>query len=337
MTNTALVTTTINSPTVLALYRAYGPEVGIFVVGDVKTPEQCEKLVASLGMSSYYYSPEKQKSLNYKCSELLGWSCISRRNIGTLEAMDWGADIIIFCDDDNIPMNEFYFADHIKALTTLYSGVKVNGRLGWFDVGQLLDPIAGHRGFPINPRLTEWRANPVVDAPIGVNAGICMGDPDISAYFRIANHPTVHRASQLLDSGVVVDPNTRTIFNSQNTSFIRELAPAMFMMPGVGRYDDIYASLICQRVMRERGLHVKFGMPYVWQERNDHNLIKDLRAEIDGMENIEKFAQSLDTMSIAKLSVIDALRIIYAFDDILPTKAVQAAHAWLDDCAKVMG
>lgn len=340
MTKVALVTTTINIPTVLRLYRAYGPEVAFFVAGDLKTLDLnalMPELFDSPALGSYFYlSAERQKASHWKCSELLGWNTIARRNIATLEALKWSADIIVMVDDDNIPMNEFYFADHVKALTGLHSGIRVTSQDGWFDVGQFLDPIVPHRGFP-HDQSAAWAAFSVVDASVGVNAGICMGDPDISAYFRMANHPLVHRKSELLDNGVMVDPNTSwTVFNSQNTSFIRELAPAMFMMPGVGRYDDIYASLICQRVMRERGLHVKFGRPFIWQERNQHDLIKDLRAEIDGMENIVRFAEQLDSIHFGKLSVIEMVRAIYAGDNILPTKAVQAAHAFLDDCEKVM-
>lgn len=330
----ALVTTTINVPTVLRLYRAYGPEVGIFVAGDMKTPDEC------LEIDGVYMTPTYQKALGYKCSELLGWNCIARRNIATLEALKWGADIIVMVDDDNIPMNEFYFADHVSALTKPYSGICVSGLEPWFDVGQLLDPIAPHRGFPYN-KSTEWVADSVVDAKVGVNAGICMGDPDISAYFRMANHPAVHRASQLLDAGVIVNrERSWTVFNSQNTSFIRELAPAMFMMPGVGRYDDIYASLICQRVMMERGMHVKFGRPFVWQTRNDHDLMKDLQNETEGMNNIVDIVHWLSGgVNLAGTSGIDQVRSIYdkaLSDDALPRHAAKAALAFLDDCEKVM-
>lgn len=336
----ALVTTTINVPTVLRLYRAYGPEVMFFVAGDLKTHDGCGELVRSLGYKSYYISPDDQKALDYKCSELLGWNTLSRRNIATLEALKYGADIIVFIDDDNLAMNEFYFADHIKNLTSLHCGIKAGSTSGWFDVGTLLyndgdNCAVSHRGFPHDVN-GQGMFQSVVDAKVGVNAGICMGDPDCSATTRIARAPIVHHAPCLLDSGIVVDNRTKTVFNSQNVAFIRELAPAMFMMPGVGRYDDIYASLICHRVMRERDLHVKFSRPFVWQERNDHDLIKDLRAEIDGMDNIVRFAQQLDSIPIAKLSVIESVRAIYTFDDILPTKAVQAAHAFLDDCEKVM-
>ena len=36
---TALITTTVNIPTVLALYRKLGPDVSFFVAADEKTPE----------------------------------------------------------------------------------------------------------------------------------------------------------------------------------------------------------------------------------------------------------------------------------------------------------
>ena len=340
----ACVTTTINVPKVLQLYRAYatagigtpyGYDVEFFVAGDLKTGPGCADFCNSLD-NVFYLSSDTQKALGYRCSEMLGWNTLARRNIATLEALKFGADIIVLVDDDNVPMNEFYFNSHVKALTAPHSGIKVTGQNGWFDVGQFLDPIAPHRGYP-HTKYGAVACDPIVGAKVGVNAGICMGDPDISAYFRIANHPTVHRASILLDDGVVVDPDTSwTVFNSQNTAFIRELAPAMFMMPGVGRYDDIYASLICQRVMRERDMHVKFGRPYIFQERNHHDLLKDLRAEIDGMENIVAFANQLDLLDLNKMSVIDAVRCIYSSDDILPTKSVQSAHAFLEDCEKIL-
>lgn len=340
MTKTALVTTTINVPTVLGLYRAYGPDVKFFVAGDLKTDPGCAKLCADIPGIDYLF-PDAQKSFDYKCSELLGWNTIARRNIATLEALQWGADIIVMIDDDNICMNEFYFDDHINALIKPHCGIKAGSASGWFDVGTLLynyydNSCVSHRGFP-HYIAGEGKFQSVVDAKVGVNAGVCMGDPDCSATTRIARLPIVHHASCLLDSGIVVDNRTKTVFNSQNTAFIRDLAPAMFMMPGIGRYDDLYASLICQRVMRERDLHVKFSRPLVWQERNQHNLIKDLRAEIDGMENIVAFAQQLDALVLDKMSIIDAVSTIYATDEILPTKAVQAAHAWIEDCKAVMG
>ena len=91
----------------------------------------------------------------------------------------------------------------------------------------------------------------------------------------LLGRPIVHRVSELLRAGIVVNPKTtHTVFNSQNTAVIRELAPAFFMVPQWGRYDDIFASLMVQRLMRERGLVTHFGQPFVWQQRNAHDLLK---------------------------------------------------------------
>ena len=76
-------------------------------------------------------------------------------------------------------------------------------------------------------------------------------------------------------------------------------------MPFVGRYDDIYASLIVQRVMLDRGFHVHFGAPFVFQQRNDHDLLQDLRAEIDGMGNTVKLAEWLDMLDLPGKSVVE--------------------------------
>ncbi len=174
-------------------------------------------------------------------------------------------------------------------------------------------------------------------------AGACLGDPDIDATTRIASSPIVHGTSQLLYNGVVLDPEIWTVFNSQNTAFVRELAPAMFMLPFVGRYDDIFASMICQRIMREHDYRIHFGKPFTWQERNVHNLVDNLRDELFGMKHVEQFAQVLDDMplsgKIAKggclgqmRAITDNLKSVFWF----PPNTSAAMEAWCDDVEQVM-
>jgi hypothetical protein len=110
-------------------------------------------------------------------------------------------------------------------------------------------------------------------------------------------------------------------------------------MPGVGRHDDIYASLIVQRVARERNLHVHFGPPFTYQERNKHDQIADLRAEIDGMENVCKMAKLLDAIILPGKSVIEDTRGIYRclLDcTFISRAAVKAGLIWLEDCEGVL-
>lgn len=337
----ALCTTTINVPTVLKLYRACDPDVRFFVAVDKKTSDGCYDFITDLQDSETYAHGTE----DWKCSIPIGWNTLSRRNIAFLEALKWGAEVVVSVDDDNIPMELGYFADfnslffpipYTKGPVT-FNGFLASSKDGWFDAGQMLNPWAKHRGIPHGRHVHIYHS--VTNAKVGVAAGLCLGDPDIDATTRIERQLDIHTVSELAKTGVVVDLKTHTAFNSQNTAVLRDFVPAWFMMPGVGRMDDIYASLIVQRVMRERGYHVHFGRPFVWQQRNEHNLVSDLRKEIDGYENVEKLADLLDHIVLPGKSVIDDTRTIYStleHCDFIPKIAVEAAFAYLDDCEGVI-
>jgi hypothetical protein len=352
---TALITTTVNVPAVLSLYRRFDPSgsVKFFVASDLKTPiVPIYNLCMNLG-NVELLTVERQKTLNYKCSELIPWNCIQRRNIALLEALKWGADVIVSVDDDNIPMDPNYFPQIQWLLAELYvgarleknfgsskwSGLQASSPTGWLDPGQFLIPPATQRGFPIDPAYAGQASfTSVVDAKIGLAQGMILGDPDTSAVERIVRSPRVSGVSEALESGFVVDPkDTWTITNSQNTAFVRELAPAFFMLPGVGRMDDIYASLIMQRVMRGYGYVTHFGRPFAYQERNKHDLVKDLRGEINGMRQVAELAGELDSWGMStEQSIVAALRFFYSATKSLPEQTVAAALAFLDDVETVL-
>lgn len=110
----------------------------------------------------------------------------------------------------------------------------------------------------------------------------------------------------------------------------------MMMWPGVGRYDDICASLVCQRIMRDRNLFVHFGQPFVYQQRNAHDWLKDLEQEMWGMRNILKIAEAIGRG--VHSSIIEDLHEMYYLDlpNCVPSIVKECGQAWLEDCAKVM-
>jgi len=328
---TALVTTTIHVPRVLELYKACDPTVKMYVAGDRNTPREAYEETLRIGGSVCL--PESGHQ--WKCSELIGWKTISRRNIAFLHALKAGAELVVSIDDDNAPINLDYFWNYETRLTRPFGGLCASSKSGWFDAGQLLVPWAKHRGIPHAYHHHVYA--PIVKAKIGVMAGLVLGDSDVDATTRLETPLGVATmlVSELAKAGVVVDLNTHTVFNSQNTAVIRELVPAWFMMPGVGRMDDIYASLIVQRVAKERELHVHFGKPFVHQQRNEHDLIKDLRAEIDGYEHVRSMATLLDQIVLRGKSVIEDTRTIYQTllgCSFLPRASVEAGLAYLEDC-----
>lgn len=328
----ALCTTVIHTPHALALLRNCSPEVRFFVAMDDKTPKAAYDFISELDNAQHYYHGDGA----WKCSKLIGFSTIARRNIAFLEALSWGADVIYSHDDDNLPIATDHF-DLIEAAFDPFNGIKM-GERPWFDPGWLLVPPTRHRGFP-RDQTNRCMAHSGVDAKVGVAAGLVIGDPDVDAVTRMEHAPDIGGVHLLGQTGVVVDLNTWTVFNSQNTAVIRDLVPAWFLMPNVGRHDDIYASLIVQRVARERGYHVHFGPPFTYQQRNQHNLITDLRAEIDGMENTIKLAELLDHIPLKGRSTIEDTRTIYNTllnCDFLPRTSVEAGLAFLDDCEEIL-
>jgi hypothetical protein len=242
-------------------------------------------------------------------------------------------------NDDDIPLPDYFYKFRTTLLNS-FSGVEVSSPFRWFDPGSLLVPPARHRGFPSEVP-SSFVAKPVVDARVGVAVGLCLGDLDVDATTRIERPGLrVHSTSKLLDAGVVVAPSTRTVFNSENTALLREFLPAFFHMPGVGRHDDIFASLVVQRVMRDRGYRVHFGQPYVWQQRNPHRLLDDLKLELFGMERTVEFAEWFDECILdPSRPVIEMVRYLYnhlAMLSWMPEVAWRAGLAWCDDVEKVL-
>lgn len=325
----ALCTTSINVPRALALYRECDLNVRIFVATDNKTPAEAREYITQIGNSQHYWHGDGE----WKCSKLIGFNTLARRNIAFLEALAWGAEVIVSVDDDNFPTSPEYFWAYMKAVGNPFSGLVASSKSGWFDAGQLLVPHCKHRGIPHGYHHHEYA--PITKAKVGVVAGLVLGDSDVDATTRIEQQPDTHVVSELARTGVVVSHNTHTVWNTQNTGVIRELIPAWFLMTGVGRYDDIYASLIVHRVAKERGLHVHFGQPFAYQQRNSHDAIADLCDELGGMKYTKVMADLLDAIVLPGRSVISDTRTIYEklrHASWIPGPAVDAAFSYLEDC-----
>lgn len=337
----ALISTTIYASHVFELYRKFGKDVSMIIAGDTKTPDdRVRQILKPLG-DARYLSVADQQALNYKSSDVIGWGSIQRRNIALLEAIRTKADIIISIDDDNIPTTADYFEQFSSVLSRPYSGLGVSSRRNWFDVGMFLVPPTPHRGFPYSLRHLDpdLVVSPLIDASVGVAAGLWLGDPDIDAMTRIANRPMVYNMGEQLRSGLAVLPGCFTPFNSQNTAYLAELAPLMMVWIGVGRYDDIWASYVAERVMMETKHVVHYGKPYVWQERNQQNLFKNLKDEIFGMETTDRFVADLLNIDVGKGSTIERLRRIYrglSKADYIPEKSKLLGDAWCDDVERVL-
>ena len=75
--------------------------------------------------------------------------------------------------------------------------------------------------------------------------------------------------------------NKMAPFNSQNTFIAESVLKDYFLMPFVGRMDDIWAAYYVQA----KGYSVVFAKASVFQERNVHDLVRDMKQEYLGYEN----------------------------------------------------
>ncbi|MDB6020167.1 MAG: hypothetical protein JWQ04_24 [Pedosphaera sp.] len=305
--STAILTTTIHVPVLLRDYaenaRHYGhEEVEFIVVGDKKTPaatsELCTSLARELGFKWTCLDVEKQLDYLQRFPELnriLPWNSHQRRNVGLLYALEEGHDHIITIDDDNflIPGSDF-IGEHVRGLGVNASQNEITTASGWFNCIGMMQTNFGvvyPRGFPLQQR---WKPDQTtyherICRPV-VNAGLWTGDPDIDALTRI--YFPVETRLPLSHDYLTLAPGVWCPINTQNTALHRSAAPAAFMVVmgyefsglKICRYCDIWMSWLLRTVIDHMGGAVRFGKPVVQQNRNEHNLCKDLRDELPGME-----------------------------------------------------
>ncbi len=293
-----IVTTTINPPTKAVRIFDSLPDWDLLVIGDLKTPRDYTL------KRGRYVGPEEQERYDRKLSEAIGWNCIQRRNFGLLMAGEMGADIVAVVDDDNIPLPGWgedlmigrpcevnYYETDLEAFDPVGA---TNHRELW------------HRGFPLQlvPVRDYSRCSRKTITP-DIQADFWNGDPDIDAVCRMehAPHCSFDRSYFPLAG------NKLAPFNSQNTFLAGAVLKDYFLFPHVGRMDDIWAAYYVQA----KGRRVVFGAPSVFQERNVHDAVRDMKQEYLGYENNLRIVQELPSDPDALLSYLPG-RAVYAFE-----------------------
>lgn len=305
----AVITTTINVPELLDSYiqnvKQNNHDCFFVVIGDKKTPAKtkgyCQSLEKKYGIEIEYMDIQDQEKYLEKYPELgehLVYNSIQRRNIAFVLAYEKGAEKIISIDDDNYFIKDDFVSMHSVGVEKEMAVLSSN--TGWLNVCRYLkeekERIFYHRGFPLEKRflkedITEDKRN----VKIVVNAGFWLGDPDIDAITRLyyLNKP-INAISYEREGNFVLEKRTWSPFNSQNTALAREVIPAYFLSPYVGRYDDIWASYVLKKIADHIGGYFAFGKPLVKQERNPHNYWKDLAKEDMGMMLTQRFVELLN-------------------------------------------
>ena len=270
MNKNLIISTSINPPTEAIRKFDNLKNWTLIVVGDKKTPKNYKL------KNGIYLSPQDQKKIDKKLSDILGWNCIERRNIGLVYAKKANAKIVALVDDDNIPYKNWG--------KNISIGKKIKAK--FYKTSQpVFDPIyqtnhkdLWHRGFPVD-RLDQREnlKHIIKEVKVDVQADFWNGDPDIDAIARIMSKPKCDFNKKLFP----FYSNKISPFNSQNTFLDASLLKHNFLFPDQGRMHDIWASYYLQYVKK---INVIYSEPSVFQNRNLHDLSVDLKNELIGLK-----------------------------------------------------
>jgi hypothetical protein len=273
-----IVTTTINPPTeAIDAFQAM-PGWELVVIGDKKTPRDYH---LSRGV---YVTPGEQEKYDPALSQAIGWNSIRRRSFGLLWAYDMKADIVAVVDDDNIPLPGW--GANLLVGTEVEVNYYETGLPAFDPVGATNHPHLWHRGYPLQllpKRRYDRKSRRKIR--VDVQADFWNGDPDIDAVCRMEHAPECD-----FDPGwFPLAANKMGPFNSQNTFLRGALLKDYFLFPHVGRMDDIWASYYLQA----KGAKVVYNKASVYQKRNVHDLVQDMREEYLGYEHNLQIVEGL--------------------------------------------
>ncbi|GHT23005.1 hypothetical protein AGMMS4957_13960 [Bacteroidia bacterium] len=328
MNNTFLVITSIASQEhpIVKTIAADATEQGIpfIMVGDTKSPEA----FALRGCD--FYSIERQEALPFTLAKMLPTGHYARKNLGYLAAMAQGAETIIETDDDNIPLPAFW------QQRTREAQARTVSHQGWVNIYRYFtDAPVWPRGFALE-HIQDAVSGSTVPATVStpVQQGLANENPDVDAIYRLTLPLPLDfdvRESVALGNGAFCP------FNSQNTTWFKEAFLLMYLPSYCSfRMTDIWRSFVAQRIAWTCGWSVLFHSATVWQERNDHNLMKDFADEVVGYTNNNAIYEALRDLKLktGEANIPENLLACYqVFIDmnLMDKKELDLIRAWIAD------
>lgn len=288
-----LVITSIAAPNaVLKACAEMCAENGVkfIVIGDTKSPAQFEL------DNCDFWSIERQLTMDSALAKIVPTKHYGRKNLGYILAIRDNAPNIIETDDDNFPMEGFFKFDGAKQKVA----VLTYEQLQWVNVySHFSDTNIWPRGYPlelIQGNKIDFSTAKVEERNCPIQQGLANENPDVDAVYRLVCELPLNFKDGI---NIALGKNAWCPFNSQNTIWYPEAYPLLYLPSYCSfRMTDIWRSFIAQRIAWENNWDILFYSPTVWQERNEHNLLKDFEDEISGYLNNNKIAQELDKLSL---------------------------------------
>jgi hypothetical protein len=325
----AIVVTSIAKPNQVLQTLARGcreRSYQFIVIGDEASPKDFQL------EGCRFYGLEEQYATPFKLARLCPTRHYARKNLGYLLAIAGGASLIVETDDDNLPYEEFW-RERVRnqAVQTIEAG-------GWVNVYRYFSEAhLWPRGLPlehIKDEIRPFEALSVRDVDAPIQQGLADENPDVDAIYRLVLElPQSFRK----DRRLALNRGSWSPFNSQNTSWWRDAFPLLYLPAYCSfRMTDIWRSFVAQRIAWANGWSVLFHEPTVWQERNEHNLMRDFKDEVPGYLHNSAICEALDRLQLASgvEHLGDNLQACYetlVSMSLVDRKELPLIAAWIDD------
>ena len=333
MKNSIVLTTInkLNANIKKLIFLSEQNDLELIVIGDKKTPKNFNLKYGN------YYNIQDQKKLRFNFSKICPLNSYSRKNIGYLVSIQNGNETIIETDDDNYPKNNF-----LKFLDLKHEVNEIK-EIGWTNVYKKFTKKNLNiwpRGLPLNKiEKSPTFKNKKVRKNFYLKQGVCEGNPDVDAIYRIINKNIniKFKNEYKFSLGKAFSP-----INSQNTIWSKILFPLMYLpVTCTMRATDIWRGLIALNIISNDNLSVLFYGTTMKQNRNFHVLENDLMDELPLFESVENAFEILKNLKLKKGPQNYLVNLHKSYDyliknDIFDKKEMFYLNSWIRDINKLI-
>lgn len=330
----SLVITTINSPNKNVKKfdkNCKKKDWSFIVVGDKKTPKNFKLSHGN------FFSITDQKVLGYNFSKKCPENSYARKNIGYLIAFDKNPEVIVETDDDNYPYDSFFEDKQLK-----HNAKIINDKKKWVNIYNAFFKKKLNcwpRGLPLNEILNDKiNFGPLKNDNFYLQQGVCEGNPDVDAIFRLLNKKINISFKKKLKINV---KKSLVTLNSQNTIWFKKIFPLLYLpVTCTMRCTDIWRGLIAQRILQNDKKDILFFGTTMKQFRNNHNLLNDFKEEIPMYLENKNIFNLLEKLKLKKGTKNYDINLLKCYNHLIKNKIFSSREliflkAWIADIKKL--
>lgn len=333
MKKTALTLTTINPVNACLKSLASGVQKtgwSFYIAGDTKSPPDFH-----LEGADFLNIKEQEKTFP-EFSAILPTRHYCRKNIAYLKAIADGVEEIVETDDDNFPEDTFW-----DSRPELIQVDELEHASGWVNVyGLFSDTGIWPRGFPLE-RLQDPESISIHEGGRSrglIIQGLADDNPDVDAIYRLTR-PLPLKFSKR-PRPVAPLPGNWCPFNSQNTVFRKQAFPLLYLPAYCSfRMTDIWRSFVAQYCLWALNESVVFTNATVYQERNEHDLLRDFEDEVPGYLGNAKIVSALERTRVDEADLSGSL--VRCYENLVAGAFVGSdelplVNAWAKICDRLL-